>query len=99
MSRMVLGGQILPAPGVVGPVRQAGGREVQAGGNLPLERIPGGVNVRRPEDGSIALRACVRVAGENQRPAIGLVFAESVIERGGVEERVDVEELRAGTDV
>ena len=48
---------------------------------------------------AVALRAQVGVAGENQRAPVRLVFAESVVERGGVEERIDVEELRAGTDV
>ena len=41
----------------------------------------------------------VGIAGENKRAAAGLVFAESVVERGSVEKRIHVEVLRAGTNV
>ena len=81
MRRMVLRGQILPAAGVVGPVGDARGREVEAGGNLALQRVPGGIDVGRPEDGSVALRAQVGVAREDQRAPFRLVLAEAVVER------------------
>ena len=96
---MVLSGQILPSAGVVGPVGQPRSRKIQAGGNLPLERVPGGIDVGRPEDRTVPLRACIGVARQDQRPPLRLVLAEAVIERPCVEEWVDIEKLCAGTDV
>src|ERR1019366_2091645 len=51
------------------------------------------------EDGPITLRSREGVARENQRAPVRLVLAEAVVERRGVEERIDVEELRAGTNM
>jgi hypothetical protein len=96
---VVLGGQVLPAAGVVGPVSQPGGREIEAGGYLALERVPGGIDVRGPEDGPVPLRAEVGGAGEDQRAPLRLVLAEAVVERRSVKKRINVEKLRAGTDV
>ena len=67
----MLGGQILPAAGIVGPVGDAGGGKVQAGGDLALERVPGGIDVGGPEDGAVVLRAGEGVAGEDESPLVG----------------------------
>ena len=44
---------------------------VQAGRNLALERVPGGIDIGGPDDGSLALHAGVRIAGEDQRALPG----------------------------
>ena len=98
MLRMMHRGQILPAAGVVAPVIQAGSGDVEPGRNLPLQRIPGRKNIRRPDDGAVVLDAEIAVAGEDQGAVIG-VLAESVVERCGVKQRIHVEILRARANV
>ena len=67
MCRMMLRRQILPAADVLRPIGDAGGGEVEAGGDLALQRVPRGINIGRPEHCSVALRAEVGVARKNQR--------------------------------
>src|ERR1035438_4754031 len=95
---MMLVGQILPAANVVSPVSQARRSKVQPGGNLALQRVPGRINVRRPEHSSVALRAQVSVAGKNQRPRLHIA-PEALINRGSVKQRVDIKVARARSDV
>ena len=78
VRRMVLGRQVLPAADVVAPVRHAGRGEIEPRGNLALERVPGGVDIRGPEHGAVVLRAEVGVAGEDQRTLLH-VAAEAVV--------------------
>ena len=96
---MVHRGKILPTTGVVGPVRDPRSRNVETGGYLPLERVPGGIDIGGPHNGAVALHAREGVAREDQRSPAGFVFAEAVVERGGVKERIHVEKFRARTDV
>src|SRR5215471_16063262 len=95
---MMHGGQRLPSTGVIAPVRQARSSEIESGWNLALECVPCSGNVRRPEDGSVSLCAKVGIAREHQ-PAMRRVIPEAVINDTGVEERIDVEVLRARADV
>ena len=90
-------GQMLPAAGVVAPICQARGGEVEAGGNLAFKRPMSG-DIGGPEDGAVALRAEVGVARENEG-AMRRIAAEAVVDGAGMEERIDVEILRAGADV
>src|ERR1700761_5493228 len=99
MLRLMNLRQILPSAGVVGPICKAGCCEVEAGRDLALEGIPRSMDVTGPEDGAVRLCAEICIAGENERSPLRQVSAETIIERLGVEVRVDVEELRAGTDV
>src|SRR5208337_4986416 len=85
LSGMVLGGQILPAARVVGPVGQPGGCQVQTCGYLAAQCVPGGGDIGGPEDRPIALRAEIGVARQSQRTLLWLVLAESVVKRGGME--------------
>src|ERR1039458_10048357 len=94
MLRMMLGGQILPAANVVGPVSETGRGKVEAGRNLALQRVPSRINVRRPEQRSVALRAQVSVARKNER-ALLHVAPEAVINRRRMKQRVDIEVARA----
>src|ERR1022692_606429 len=98
MRRMMLGGQILPAANVVGPVSEAGRGNVQPGRYLALQRVPSRINVRRPEQRSVALRAQVSVARKNER-ALLHVAPEAVINRRRMKQRVDIEVARARSDV
>src|SRR5580693_9440616 len=95
----MFGRQILNAAGIVGPVGHPGSREIQAGGYLPLERVPGGIDVRGPENCSVPLRARVGVPREDQRAPLRLVLAKAVVKRRRVKERIDVVELRTRTNL
>ncbi len=92
------GGQRLPAACVITPVRQSRCRKIQPCWNLTLECVPCTCYVRRPEDGAIFLCAEVSIARENQA-AMRRVAAEAVVDGTCVEERIDIEILRARTDV
>src|SRR5580658_8884937 len=99
MSGVMFRRQILVATSVVGPVGDAGGSEVKASRNLALQRVPRRINVGGPNDGAIALHPQVSIAGENQRALSRLVLAETVVKRRGVKELINVEVLRAWTNL
>src|ERR1039457_5846867 len=94
MLRMMVGGQILPAANVVGPVSETGRGKVQPGRNLALQRVPSRINVRRPEQRSVGLPAQKSVPRKKGR-ALLHVAPEAVINRRRMKQRVDIEVARA----
>src|ERR1700677_2246583 len=94
---MVYRGKILPAADIVSPVGNARSREIKARGYLAFERVPGGVDIPGPEDGSVPLRPEVGIARKNER-ALFEVTADAFINRGRMEQRIDIEIARAGSD-
>src|SRR5579884_2214826 len=90
--------QRLPSACIVAPVGQARRSKIEGGWNLAFECIPGGRDVRRPEDGAIALRPQVSIAREHQGAMLG-VSAEAIIDSSRVKERINIEILCAGTNV
>ena len=74
---------------VSGMISNAGSRYIEPGGNLAAERIPGGKNIRRPEDGPIVLRAEIGIARQDER-TMGNIAAETVIEGRGMKQRIDI---------
>src|SRR5437667_7379117 len=97
MCGMMFGGQILPAANVIRPVRHPRSSEVESSWNLPLERIPRWINVRRPDHRAISLRAEVCVAGKYQSTILH-VAAEAIVNCAGVHEWINVEVSRSWAD-
>src|ERR1700733_9463733 len=96
MLRFVFRGKILPSADVVGPIGHPRGREVEPGRNLALQSVPGRVDIRRPNDGSVPLRAKISVARENQRTVINIA-PEAVVDGSGMQQRIDVEVAASGS--
>ena len=95
---MMFLGQILPPPDVVGPIRHARSGEVETRRNLPLQGVPGGIDIRRPEHGATALRSQVSVPREDER-ATGNVPAKAIVDRRGVQQGIDVVITRPRPDL
>ena len=84
------------AAGVGVPVGDAGGGEVEAGGDLTAEGVPVAGDVSGPGDGGVALLAGVGGAGEEDDAFTVGEGALALVDAGGVHERVGVEDLCAG---
>ena len=94
---MMFRGQILPAADVIRPVRHPRSGEVEPCWNLPLERIPCRINVRRPDHRAVSLRAEVSVAGKYQSTILH-VAAEALVNRAGMHQWINIEVPRARAD-
>src|SRR6185437_14645711 len=79
-ERLVYGmmdGRKLPeAPHVIGPVRNSRSGDIQARGDLPLQRVPGGGDIGGPEYGCVALSAGERRTCQNES-ALARVLAHT----------------------
>src|SRR6185437_2354093 len=95
---MMYGRQLPETTHVVGPVGYSRSGDIQARGDLPLQRIPGGGDIGGPEYRCIALSACERRTRQNQG-ALTRVVAHATVYGRRFQKRIDVEVLRAGTDV
>ena len=76
------------------PIGDAGEGEIQSGGDLVAQDLPGVLNVARPGDGAVALLARVGRAGQNDHSLLigggplPLVNARRVHQRIGVVNRI-----------
>src|ERR1700733_16269802 len=97
MSGMMLRRKILPATDIVPPVSNPGSRRIEPGRNLSPQRIPGGIDIRRPEDRAVVLGAGIRIPREDQCPMIHIA-PETIVKSRGVKEGIDVVVPGARTD-
>ncbi len=89
MRRMMHLRQILPTPDIISPISNPRSRNIQPGRNLPPQRIPIGINIRRPENRPIMLCPGIRVPGKNQRP-VRNIPPETVIDRRRMKQRINI---------
>ena len=74
------------------PVRHTARGEVQPGWDGPLQHVPRGINIARPEDGPVALRSKIGGARQDHHAAaVSKVAPEAVVNRSSMEQRIDIE--------
>src|SRR5581483_12159390 len=76
--------------------RDAGDAEVQAGGDLALERDPVALDVARPGGGGVALHAGIGGAGESADAFVGIARKLPLVERLAGEERIRIAQEGTG---
>ena len=94
MRRMMHRRQILPTANVIPPISNPRSRNIQPGRNLPPQRIPVGINIRRPENRAVMLRPRDTRRATESAP-VRNIPPETVIERRGMKQRINIEVLRA----
>src|SRR5579872_6727507 len=99
MLWMMFGRQVLPPSRIVRPIGDSRSGEIKPGWNLAPQGVPGLIDVRRPDDGSIPLYTQISIARKNQRAAAGLIFAKAIIQSARMKQRIHIEVLRPGTHV
>src|SRR6185503_16662241 len=72
LGRMLLR-RHLPAPDVVTPIGKARCREIETGRHLSLQSLPRRIDIRRPEETSVALRSQIRRASQDEVAKIGAI--------------------------
>ena len=93
VGRMVVGGDIRreETGDVRIPIGHAAGSKVQSGGDRTFQHIPGRVDIARPEDGTVALRAKVCRSSQNHHPAaVSKVAPEPLVNRSCVKQGINV---------
>ena len=84
------------AADVVRPVGDARDRQVGARADLVAQVVPACGDVARPQRRRGALHAAEAAAGEDERAPVGLGLAQALGDALGVDERVGIEDRRAG---
>ena len=80
----------LPAADVAAPIGHAACGETEPGRHLPLQRLPGRLDVRRPEQPAVALCAQIGGARQDQVAHGGAILRRPVRHAHRVEQREDV---------